>query len=190
MSYTVMSDEILKEFDSKIHFAVTTIRNDRKRAERRTDVSCIIVLISVFLSSLLETKPRFITKDGFSVTFNISDVYDELKESYTISYLHVLKPRIKYTSTGYIKRRNWLVILCLLCGDVQVNPGPVNLPNLPGPVNLPNNILNQRGNHVFHQNIRGLFSKKHHLEVLFQRYKKVDIFTLRETHVDKSGIVI
>ena len=184
MSYTVMSDEILKEFDSKIYFAVTKIRNDRKRAERRTDVSCIIVLISVFLSSLLVTKPRFITKDGFSVTFNISDVYDELKESYTISYLHVLKPRIKYTSTSYIKRRSWLVILCLLCGDVPVNPGPVNLPNS---VEL-NNILNQRGNHVFHQNIRGLFSKKPHLEVLFQRYKKVDIFTLSETHVDKSDV--
>ena len=69
-------------------------------AARRTDVSCIIVLISVFLSSLL------VTKDGFSVTFNISDVYDELKETYTISYLHVLKPRIKYTSTGYINRRS------------------------------------------------------------------------------------
>ena len=36
MSYTVMSDEILKEFDSKICFAVTKIRNDRKRAEINT----------------------------------------------------------------------------------------------------------------------------------------------------------
>ena len=33
MIYTVMSDEILKEFDSKIYCAVTKIRNDRKRAE-------------------------------------------------------------------------------------------------------------------------------------------------------------
>ena len=33
MSYTVMSDEILKEFDSKIYFTVTKIRNDCKRAE-------------------------------------------------------------------------------------------------------------------------------------------------------------
>ena len=51
------------------------------RTAKRTDVSCIIVLISVFLSSLLVTKPRFITKDGFSVTFNISDVYAELGAS-------------------------------------------------------------------------------------------------------------
>ena len=36
MSYTVMSDEILKEFDSKIYFAVTKIRNDRKRPEINT----------------------------------------------------------------------------------------------------------------------------------------------------------
>ena len=31
-----MSDEILKEFDSKIYFAVTKVRNDRKRAEINT----------------------------------------------------------------------------------------------------------------------------------------------------------
>ena len=33
MSYTVMSDEILKVFDSKIYYAVTKIGNDSKRAE-------------------------------------------------------------------------------------------------------------------------------------------------------------
>ena len=33
MSYTVMSDEILKELDSKIYYAVSKIRNDCKRAE-------------------------------------------------------------------------------------------------------------------------------------------------------------
>ena len=33
MSYTVMADEILKELDSKIYYAITKIRNDRKRAE-------------------------------------------------------------------------------------------------------------------------------------------------------------
>ena len=33
MSYTVMSDEILKDFDSKIYYAATKIRNDRKPAE-------------------------------------------------------------------------------------------------------------------------------------------------------------
>ena len=33
MSYTVMSDEILKELDSKIYYTITKIRNDRKSAE-------------------------------------------------------------------------------------------------------------------------------------------------------------
>ena len=33
MSYTVMPDEILKAFDSKIYYAVTKIGNDGKRAE-------------------------------------------------------------------------------------------------------------------------------------------------------------
>ena len=33
MSYTVMSDEILKELGSKIYYAITKIRNDRKRAD-------------------------------------------------------------------------------------------------------------------------------------------------------------
>ena len=35
MSYTVMSDEILKELDSKIYYAITEIRNDRKRNDRK-----------------------------------------------------------------------------------------------------------------------------------------------------------
>ena len=33
MSYTVMSDEILKELDSKIYYAITKIRNDHKHTE-------------------------------------------------------------------------------------------------------------------------------------------------------------
>ena len=36
MSYTVMSDEILKVLDSKIYYAVTKIWNDRKRSEINT----------------------------------------------------------------------------------------------------------------------------------------------------------
>ena len=36
MSYTVMSDEILKQFDSKIYYAVTKIWNECKRAEINT----------------------------------------------------------------------------------------------------------------------------------------------------------
>ena len=36
MSYTVMTDEILKVLDSKIYFAVTNIRNVRKRVEINT----------------------------------------------------------------------------------------------------------------------------------------------------------
>ena len=36
MSYTVLSDEILKQFDSKIYYAVTKIWNERKRAEINT----------------------------------------------------------------------------------------------------------------------------------------------------------
>ena len=36
MSYTIMSDEILKEFDSKTYYAVSKIRNDRKRREINT----------------------------------------------------------------------------------------------------------------------------------------------------------
>ena len=36
MSCTVMTDEILKVLDSKIYFAVTNIRNVRKRVEINT----------------------------------------------------------------------------------------------------------------------------------------------------------
>ena len=41
MCYTVISDEILKELDSKIYYAITKIRNDRKRAEKEIIIKYI-----------------------------------------------------------------------------------------------------------------------------------------------------
>ena len=52
MSYTVMSDEILKELDSKIYHAITEIQNDRKPAE-----------INAIDKEVIKTIFKDITKD-------------------------------------------------------------------------------------------------------------------------------
>ena len=52
MSYTVMSDEILKELDSKIYHAITEIQNDRKPAE-----------INALDKEVIKTIFKDITKD-------------------------------------------------------------------------------------------------------------------------------
>ena len=77
MGYTVMSDEILKEFDSKIYYAVTKIRNDRKR-DHMLDCNHLVasndfkVLGRESNHWVLEIKDiLFIKRDGPSLNKNI-----------------------------------------------------------------------------------------------------------------------
>ena len=68
MSYTVMSDKILAELDSKIYYAITKIRNDRKRAE-----------INAIHKEVIKTPiSRDITKD------RLQDRFDKLLKNGTL----------------------------------------------------------------------------------------------------------
>ena len=59
-----------------------------------------------------------------------------------------------------------------MCGDIEINPGPSTTAELL-------NLLRQKGNHIFHQNIRGrLFSTKELVEEFLQRSQSVSIFAL------------
>ena len=68
MSYTVISDKILAELDSKIYYAITKIRNDRKRAE-----------INAIHKEVIKTPIfRDITKD------RLQDRFDKLLKNGTL----------------------------------------------------------------------------------------------------------
>ena len=138
--------------------------------------TCLFLMIICSFSIL---KPRFLQQDGISITLNVTGFNETLKETYITSYLYIFKPKL--ASCCYVSRKSWIILLCLMCGDIEINPGPSTTAELL-------NLLRQKGNHIFHQNIRGLFSKKELVEEFLQRSQNVSIFALSETLVNRNDI--
>ena len=65
-------------------------------------------------------------------------------------------------------------ILLLLCGDVEIRPGPVG------------DIFTKRGLKIFHQNVQGLLSNIDKVQVLLKKFPVIDILTLSETHINTN----
>ena len=72
--------------------------------------------------------------------------------------------------TVQLKSKASLQILLLLCGDVEIRPGPVG------------DIFTKRGLKIFHQNVQGLLSNIDKVQVLLKKFPVIDILTLSETH--------
>ena len=49
-----------------------------------------------------------------------------------------------------------------------------------------NALLKAKGLHISHQNVRGLLGNKDYLVELIDSFKKVQVFALTETHVNKD----
>ena len=73
-------------------------------------------------------------------------------------------------------------LLLLLSGDIELCPGPDGQRLIPELASL----LKEKGMHIFHQNVRGLFSNKDYIVELMESFKKLDIFTLSETHLQND----
>ena len=73
-----------------------------------------------------------------------------------------------------LPRKSLIFVLLLICGDIELCPGPHAQENL-------SDISKLRGIKLVHQNIRGLLSKKDILETLFTNKKF--IITLSEMHI-------
>ena len=72
-------------------------------------------------------------------------------------------------------------LLLLLSGDTEVCPGstPREIPEL-------DTLLKAKGLHIFIQTGRGLLSNEEYLVELIDSFKKVQSFTLTETHLNKD----
>ena len=134
-----------------------------------------VFLFALFLYCAIFTVKNvsYVTGDGISITLNYQE--ENLNASFGISYLHASRKRNNFTRANH---KALLTLLLILSGDIETCPGPSN-PEL-------KNILNGKGIHLFHQNIRGLFSKKGLIEEFLNRSKDIDILTLSETHIDPT----
>ena len=96
-------------------------------------------------------RPQFIKPDGISITLHRKDIFETSKESFIFSSLFVYrvrKPFLRY------RRKSLLLVMLLICGDIESCPGPTNIAD----------FCHSKGLNVVHQNIRGLLNNFSNLE--------------------------
>ena len=127
----------------------------------RVNVICILILIMIRFS--YTKRLNEVKTDGL----NTEDIYGLCllrEKNFVLLFIRVPK----------LPRKSLIFLLLLICGDIELCPGPHAQENL-------TDISKLRGIKLVHQNIRGLLSKKYILETLFTSEKF--IMTLSETHI-------
>ena len=76
-----------------------------------------------------------------------------------------------------------LLLLLLVCGDIEPHPGLTNTDIEKLHVEELSNLLRHRGIKIFHQNVRGLLTNIDKVKI-FRDFKNIDILTLSETHIN------
>ena len=127
----------------------------------RVNVICILILIMI----------------RFSYTKRLNEVKTDglnTEEVYGLCLLGEKNFGLLLMRVPKLPRKSLIFLLLLICGDIELRPGPHAQENL-------TDISKLRGIKLVHQNIRGLLSKKDILETLFTNEKF--IITLSETHM-------
>ena len=127
----------------------------------RVNVICILILIMI----------------RFSYTKRLNEVKTDglnTEEVYGLCLLGEKNFGLLLMRVPKLPRKSLIFLLLLICGDIELCPGPHVQENL-------TDISKLRGIKLVHQNIRGLLSKKDILETLFTNEKF--IITLSETHI-------
>ena len=133
-----------------------------------------VLLLIVFICCIKVNKPRYLTLDGISIIFNINGSFDAVAESYTLSMLFIFTSSREFLCFG-CRRKRFLTLLLLLCGDIERCPGPTSIIA----------FLKQRGIKFVHQNICGLLNKIPQLETFVSdTLSKINTISLSETHIN------
>ena len=145
-------------------------------APKRTNVFSILSYFVIFFACFYVLKARDLTPDGISNTLNYIDFYDEIKESFIYSSMHVFQQDHCFKKIVSYNHQNisLFTTLLLLCGDMETCPGPVTLPEL----------CKCRRLKFVHQNIRGpMFNFTLLQALVYRKGSKIDVLGLSETHL-------
>ena len=132
----------------------------------------LLLTLSLIILTFSVKKKCFIQPDGISLTLNVKDLGNE-HETYGISSLFCYK-RL------YVKPKNRCIcmLLLLLCGDIETQPGPLCTSK-----DL-KKICKNKGLKIFHQNIRGLHGKFDEVSDLLTN-NRIDVLCLTELFLNK-----
>ena len=137
----------------------------------------VLWLLFVILAVFTIKKVDYISPEIVSTTF-LTRNGDLLKDSSNfVMNFWILRNSCLFTNQKYFRRGMFLLLL-LLAGDVEIQPGPIyrDLEEL----------LSHKGFSILHQNVRGLIGKKDLLaDILFQ-HKNINILSLSETFLSSQ----
>ena len=132
---------------------------------------CSSLRMCLILVAIAVKYRCFCQPDGISITLLEQDIYST--ENFVCSSLFATKVHEKYV---YQRKRSFLYLLLLMCGDVEKCPGSTES-------NI-QDFFSREGLKAFHQNIRGLFHNIAKLSTFLHTHKNTLIFSLHETHID------
>ena len=112
-------------------------------------------------------RPCFVTLNGIENGITSNDIEDGDESFISASLWGFRRGFITYR----VNRKCVILMLLLVCGDIESCPGP--------------SIFGQKGLKIVHQNVRGLLTNFHMVEN-FTDTHKIDILTLSETHITET----
>ena len=99
-------------------FRLTLMKGQTDVSRRGTlNIFYNVLLLIVLLCCIKVNKPRYLTSDGISVTFNINGTFDIVAESFISSSLFIFKSNREFLCFG-CRLESFLTLLLLLCGDI------------------------------------------------------------------------
>lgn len=114
----------------------------------------------------------FVLKDWFNISMNSLPVF-----------MNSLNSKIDVSCGKTAKLRLLIILLLMISGNVQPNPGP-DSPMLSVPADM-DTLFSSRGLHILHLNVRSLIHKMDEIRLLFAS-NKVGIISFSETWLDNS----
>ena len=152
----------------------------RAKKFKMASASDVFLVLLILYVTLLIKKECFTTSNGIE---NTTEDYLRLRtESCMLQCLWSFSHGNKIHIVQHATKKSMLLILLILCGDVETCPGPLQqgIPEV-------NRLLNLKGLNIFHQNIRGLQSNFLGLRELFNAHNNINILILSETHLNESN---
>ena len=143
---------------------------------KRVDVLCWLLRICLILLAIAIKSCCFCQPDGIIITLLEEDIF--CKENFICSLLFARKVHEKYV---YQKKRSFLSLLLLMCGDVE---------NIQDPQNQTTRFVQPKGirfnQKVFHQNIQSLFHEIAKLSTFLHTHKNTYFVSHVIVHIDNS----
>ena len=137
-----------------------------------------VMLRSLLLIFVIFCKKKpLISSDSVCYSFDFG-----LIDDVPVMYVYESLFQLQTSKILSLKSKVALQWLLLLSGDIELCPRPEKLiPELEA-------LLNLRGMHVFHHNIRNLLNKKDHVMEILNSLKNVHILTLSETYQQRRRL--